>query len=442
MRLHRQLVPSKSRLPRAGTMSQSKTSSSTTSRVLQRRSNCSQQQAPSCGHALACSGAQLGRTDDPLEREADRVADSIVNGGQRAISITGSGAEGGDVLRRTPRSPYSIHDGELVPGEELTDVQAKVQTKPAASATPCPACHAGAEAVSAALHESGQRLAMPLQRQMESRFGEDFSKVRVHTGARADTAANAVQARAFTRGEHIVFARGQYRPEAGSGQHLLAHELTHVVQQGASAPLPEPPLSASHGMDQSATAATVQRMPNIHRDSNVSTLRRVKWSSAKDTGADSFPWGSPGPLGDVFKVETDAGTKVDAWKPHDGKTFWCHGFTFGGSAASNGPFSLWGADVPTVLNDDGWRHTYGCMAQRSDILVFADQNVAHSGIIESKVAPSGRVDENASTLDSKWGQLPQNVSSWLVNANQYGRYEAFSKQPLTGVCNGSGANER
>ena len=171
-------------------------------------------------------------------------------------------------------------------------------------------------------------------------------------------------------------------------------------------------------------------MPNIHRDSHAATLRRVKWISAKDTGADSFPWGSPGPKGDVFKVETDAGTKVDAWRPHDGKTYWCHGFTFGGSAATNGPFSLWGSDVPTVLNDDGWQRNFGCMAQRRDILVFRDQNVAHTGIIDSKVAPSARVDETASTLDSKWGKLPQNTSSWLVNANHFTRFNFFIETTL------------
>jgi hypothetical protein len=68
---------------------------------------------------------------------------------------------------------------------------------------------------------------------LESRFGADFSHVRVHTGRRADLTAKAISAKAFTVGSDIVFAGGQYSPESHEGQHLLAHELTHVVQQDA-----------------------------------------------------------------------------------------------------------------------------------------------------------------------------------------------------------------
>jgi hypothetical protein len=69
----------------------------------------------------------------------------------------------------------------------------------------------------------------------EPRFGADFSHVRVHTGSRADATAKAVSAKAFTVGSDIVFAGGQYAPGSTEGQHLLAHELTHVVQQGGGA---------------------------------------------------------------------------------------------------------------------------------------------------------------------------------------------------------------
>jgi tRNA(Arg) A34 adenosine deaminase TadA len=66
---------------------------------------------------------------------------------------------------------------------------------------------------------------------MESRFGESFSGVRVHTGDRAAAAAADVHARAFTVGEDIIFADGEFAPETAQGQWLLAHELAHVVQQ-------------------------------------------------------------------------------------------------------------------------------------------------------------------------------------------------------------------
>ncbi|HEV7890894.1 MAG TPA: DUF4157 domain-containing protein, partial [Pyrinomonadaceae bacterium] len=69
---------------------------------------------------------------------------------------------------------------------------------------------------------------------MESRFGHDFSRVRVHTDARAGESAEAVGAHAYTLGRHIAFGAGRYAPETAEGRRLLGHELTHVVQQSGS----------------------------------------------------------------------------------------------------------------------------------------------------------------------------------------------------------------
>jgi hypothetical protein len=66
---------------------------------------------------------------------------------------------------------------------------------------------------------------------MEPRFGRDFSQVRIHTSPRAAATAEDLSARAYTLGQDIVFAEGQYSPETPGGRNLLAHELTHVVQQ-------------------------------------------------------------------------------------------------------------------------------------------------------------------------------------------------------------------
>ena len=66
---------------------------------------------------------------------------------------------------------------------------------------------------------------------MESRFGQDFSDVRVHTDSRAHESAKSVNAQAYTVGSDIVFQSGNYNPGSDSGKHMLAHELTHVVQQ-------------------------------------------------------------------------------------------------------------------------------------------------------------------------------------------------------------------
>ena len=70
---------------------------------------------------------------------------------------------------------------------------------------------------------------------MEPRFGQDFSQVRVHSDSRAAESATAVNALAYTVGSDVVFGPGQYTPETPPGRHLLAHELTHVVQQARGA---------------------------------------------------------------------------------------------------------------------------------------------------------------------------------------------------------------
>jgi hypothetical protein len=82
----------------------------------------------------------------------------------------------------------------------------------------------------------GQPLDAGTRTFMEPRFGTDFSRVRVHTGAAAEQSARAVNANAYTVGQSIVFGSRQYAPQTAEGRLLLAHELAHVVQQGAAGP--------------------------------------------------------------------------------------------------------------------------------------------------------------------------------------------------------------
>lgn len=92
-------------------------------------------------------------------------------------------------------------------------------------------------AVPPVVHEVLRSPGQPLERNtrgfMESRFGQDFSRVRVHTDARAEESAASVAASAFTVGDQLVFNRGQYSPHSFDGRKLIAHELTHVVQQSS-----------------------------------------------------------------------------------------------------------------------------------------------------------------------------------------------------------------
>jgi hypothetical protein len=77
----------------------------------------------------------------------------------------------------------------------------------------------------------GDPLATDVRTDMETRFGQDFGDVRVHTDATADTSARSVHAQAYTVGTDVVFQQGRYEPDTPQGRHMLAHELTHVVQQ-------------------------------------------------------------------------------------------------------------------------------------------------------------------------------------------------------------------
>jgi hypothetical protein len=78
---------------------------------------------------------------------------------------------------------------------------------------------------------SGQALPDTAKGFFENRFQQDFSGVNVHTGSEADTLNRSLSARAFTTGSDIYFRSGEYQPDNSSGRELLAHELTHVVQQ-------------------------------------------------------------------------------------------------------------------------------------------------------------------------------------------------------------------
>lgn len=104
-------------------------------------------------------------------------------------------------------------------------VQAKATHTRGATGTPA--------RVDEVLASPGQPLAHEVRAFMEPRFGHDFGHVRVHTDGAAASGADAISARAFTHGHHIAFARGEYEPSTTAGKELLAHELTHIVQQAS-----------------------------------------------------------------------------------------------------------------------------------------------------------------------------------------------------------------
>jgi hypothetical protein len=105
-------------------------------------------------------------------------------------------------------------------------LQAKLQANSPAKTVVPPIVHE-------VVNSSGRPLDPATRGFMESRFGHDFSQVRVHSDARAAKSARAVNASAYTVGRNVVFGTGQFEPATTQGRHLLTHELTHVVQQRA-----------------------------------------------------------------------------------------------------------------------------------------------------------------------------------------------------------------
>jgi hypothetical protein len=110
--------------------------------------------------------------------------------------------------------------------DELGNLQPKGNTGSSPNVTPSIASNISS------LKGGGQPLTASTRSFFESRFGADFSHVRVHTDSKAAETASSINAKAFTKGRDVVFNSGQYSPGTSSGKRLLAHELTHVVQQG------------------------------------------------------------------------------------------------------------------------------------------------------------------------------------------------------------------
>lgn len=129
---------------------------------------------------------------------------------------------------RVAGPPPSLRAGSGAPISAAPPAQRKVQGVAGQS-------QAAPAGVREALSSTGQPLDYETRARMEPRFGQDFSRVRVHTDARAAESAHAAGALAYTVGPDIVFGSGQYAPRTTAGARLLAHELTHTVQQGLAA---------------------------------------------------------------------------------------------------------------------------------------------------------------------------------------------------------------
>lgn len=141
----------------------------------------------------------IGASDDSLETEANGIADQVL--------APPSHADASSAPLHIQRSTHHL-------GGEIGSAPASVDRVIASPGVP---------------------LNATLRLDMEQRFGHDFSQVRIHSGAAAEQSARDVDALAYTVGPHIVFSNAQFASGTQAGRRLIAHELTHVVQQGGAA---------------------------------------------------------------------------------------------------------------------------------------------------------------------------------------------------------------
>ncbi len=179
---------------------------------------------------------KIGAPSDPEELEADRVADVVVNGSQKDISIS-------ETSDRICAKSYSGGARQL-----NKDVSSSVLT----------------------MDGHGRGLGTTEKDYFESRFNQNFGSIRIHEGRQAADASSAINARAFTLGNDIFFNSGEYNFSAQSGKKLMAHELTHTMQNFSK--------------------ETVRRDPKTG-DSDILSMRRDRfYEEAKEAAAKGEKW--------------------------------------------------------------------------------------------------------------------------------------------------------
>jgi hypothetical protein len=208
---------------------------------------------------------EVSSPGDPAEQEADKIAEQTM----RATPLL------------TGATPAAVR--------QYAGQSAAIQKKAGTPARTGAAPELDASAAVRATQRSGTPMPPDLRSFFQPRFGYDFSQVRLYTDSDAAAEARAIRARAFTAGRDIVFGAGEYAPYTASGKRLLAHELTHVVQQHLAPGAP----------------SVVMRAP----DSTPTSLEKFSEADKQNLKFDTDALSSPLVLNQFFGL---AGTPVAA----------------------------------------------------------------------------------------------------------------------------------
>jgi len=269
----------------------------------------------------------------------------------------------------------------------------------------CPACrsgHAGygrdahqtaaPSVISETLSSPGQPLDPATLQFMESRFGRDLSQVRIHTGQRADDAVRAVEARAFAVERDIVFGDGQYDPHGSEGRRLLAHELTHVVQQQQPTPGGE--------------ATTVTGAPPVHQRASTVSIQRQKAKPAEKTADDAAFW-------EWWKLVAGFEGSLEAWRAQPA------------NRSDRGGETNWGVTKKFYMQ---WAGALGLAATEEGFAAMTPDQAMRFGRMLWKASGANRVKNTGVAIvlaDWYWGGIDLGRFSALLE--EKGRAATFNE---------------
>jgi hypothetical protein len=253
--------------------------------LLQRKCACGSPTSSLAGDCEDCKRKKLlqtklamGASNDPLEMEADRMADQL-------LSVP-----------------------EYLP---ISRAQQRIQRY---TTMPTGQMEIAPDSVDQVLTSPGTPLESTLRHDMEQRFGFDFSQVRVHTDKAAEQSVREVNANAYTVGHHIAFGRGHYLPGTVNGDRLLAHELTHVVQQDSNRASTATVQRKARGSAHLAQSAMATRRKIVRQTVYVDQNRTVydfNDGSSEEHAVSS--WNARDPIPGTYHFK-ETGT-FDQWRP-------------------------------------------------------------------------------------------------------------------------------
>lgn len=200
------------------------------------------------GAARVLAKLEVGPPGDAFEREADAVADAVVSGWDAAGGSAAAASPKAPAARRIQRQTCSLPDVQIPLSAEDADEESRVSSQvptqslpPEAEEEPIRMQRAPGAAAARGSHagpslpalggSAGRPLPDGARRDMQVRMGADFASIRIHTDRQAAEMNRALGARAFAYGRDIYFNDGEFNPSSSGGRRLLAHELTHTLQQ-------------------------------------------------------------------------------------------------------------------------------------------------------------------------------------------------------------------